>query len=223
MTWSGLHVIADAGASPDRSPLEIAEAALSGGARIIQVRMKDAPARALLDAALAVAGAVRRRPGARLVVNDRLDVALAAGADAVHLGQEDLPVHEARSAIRAAGGRLACGVSTHDLEEARRAEREGAAYVGFGPVFATRSKADPLAPRGLERLGEVCRAVSIPVIAIGGIDLEGARAARAAGAAGVAVISAVAAAPGMADAARALAGVFPENPQGGGEEEERRR
>ena len=93
--------------------------------------------------------------------------------------------------------------------EARRAEQAGAAYVGFGPIFATGSKADPLPPRGLEALAEVCRALSIPVVAIGGIDFEGARAARRAGAAGVAVISAVATAPDMAAAARSLAGIFP--------------
>ncbi|MDP3937275.1 MAG: thiamine phosphate synthase [Deltaproteobacteria bacterium] len=208
MTWSGVHVIADMGASPSRSPLDIANAALAGGVRIIQVRAKGAASRDLLEAAISVATAVRSCQDGRLVVNDRFDVALAAGADAVHLGQDDLPAADARKAIEASGARLTCGISTHDIGEARRAEQAGAAYVGFGPIFQTGSKANPLPPRGLEVLAEVCRTLSIPVIAIGGIDLEGARAARRAGAAGVAVISAVAAAPDMSAAARALVGIF---------------
>jgi thiamine-phosphate pyrophosphorylase len=208
MSWSGLHVIADSGASPTRTPLQIAEAGLAGGARIVQVRDKGASSGSLHQTALAIAAAVRRHPGARLVVNDRLDVALAAGADAVHLGQDDLAPADARRAITAAGARLCYGLSTHDLDEARRAEAEGAAYVGFGPLFATGSKTSSLPARGLDRLATICRALSIPVIAIGGIDLEGARRAREAGAAGVAVIAAIAGAPEMASAARALAEIF---------------
>jgi thiamine-phosphate pyrophosphorylase len=210
--WSGVHVIADGGASPDRPPRTIAEAALAGGARIVQVRMKGAASRQLYEAAREVGGELRKYRGARLVVNDRLDVALAVGADAVHLGQADLSPADARRALDAARRPMAWGVSTHDLAEARAAEAQGAAYIGFGPLFETRSKAASLPPRGLDRLAEVCRAVRIPVIAIGGIDPEGARAAAAAGAAGVAVIAAVAAAPNMRIAVRALTAFFPADP-----------
>ncbi len=209
--WTGLHVIADAGARSSRLSAEIAAAALAGGASIIQVRLKGGSARALYDAASNVAHVVRGYPAARLVVNDRLDVAKAVGADAVHLGQEDLSPGDAEAVIALSDCRLAYGLSTHGLAEARRAEEKGAAYIGFGPVFSTGSKADALSPRGLDRLAEVCQAVNIPVIAVGGIDLAGAKGAAAAGAAGVAVISAVADASDMAGATQSLAALFGAN------------
>lgn len=188
-SWAGLHVIVG-GASVEET-LAVAEAALQGGARIIQVRLNEAPSGLLHRAASAAARAVRRVPRARIVVNDRLDVALAVDADAVHLGQDDLAPEDARTAIAAAGRALFWGLSTHDLAQALAAERAGAAYIGFGPVFATGSKRDALPPRGIAQLEAVCRAVDVPVIAIGGITPGNAREALAAGAAGIAVISAV--------------------------------
>ena len=210
--WTGVHVIADGGARSGRTPQAIAEAALEGGARIIQVRMKGSTSRELYDAASKVAGMVQGVPGASFVVNDRLDVALAVGADAVHLGQADLAPGDARRALLASGSRLAYGLSTHDLDQARRAEADGAAYIGFGPIFETGSKGDRLSPRGIEKLAEVCRSVRIPVIAIGGITIEGAKSAAAAGAAGVAVISAVTSSENMICAVRALVAQFPARP-----------
>lgn len=209
--WTGLHVIADAEALPLRAAAEIAAAALAGGASIIQVRIKGGSTRALYDAASNVARVVRGHPAARLVVNDRMDVAIAVGAKAVHLGQDDLSPDDAGRVIALSDCRLAWGLSTHGLAEARRAEEKGAVYIGFGPVFSTGSKADALSPRGLDRLAEVCRAVNIPVIAIGGIDLAGAKNAVAAGAAGVAVISAIAEASDMTGATRSLAALFGAN------------
>ena len=209
--WTGLHVIADAGARPLGAPAEIAAAALAGGASIIQVRLKGGSARALYDAASSVAQVVRRHPAVRLVINDRLDIAIAVGAEAVHLGQEDLSPEDAGRIIALSNCPLAYGLSTHDLAGARRAEEEGAAYIGFGPVFSTGSKTDALPSRGLDRLAEVCQAVDIPVIAIGGIDLAGAKGAAAAGAAGVAVISVVADARDMTGATRSLAALFRAN------------
>jgi thiamine-phosphate pyrophosphorylase len=207
--WAGVHVIADPAAARGRSALAIAEAALRGGAQVIQVRMKGATSRALYEAAVSVARTVRRVPAARLVVNDRLDVALAVDADAVHLGQEDLAPADARAALLAAGRPLVYGISTHDLSEARAAEAQGAAYIGFGPLFATRTKVDALSPRGLDDLAEVCAAVKIPVIGIGGITIENAKAAAEAGASGLAVVSAVAGAPDMETAVRARVALFP--------------
>jgi thiamine-phosphate diphosphorylase len=209
LDWVGVHVIVDPAAAGGRSLLAIAEAALRGGAQVIQVRMKGATSRALYEAVVQVARTVRRVPKARLVVNDRLDVGLAVDADAVHLGQGDLAPADARAALRAAGRRLVYGISTHDLSEARAAEAEGAAYIGFGPLFATRTKTDALAPRGLGDLAEVCAAVSIPVIAIGGITIENAKSAADAGASGIAVISAVAGAADMETAVRSLAALVP--------------
>ena len=112
-----------------------------------------------------------RAAGVPFCVNDRLDVALAVGADVVHLGQDDLPLADARR-VRAAAGRpgLLIGFSTHNPAQARAAAAGGADYIGFGPVFGTRSKANPDPTVGLDALAEVCRAVAVPVVAIGGIS-----------------------------------------------------
>src|SRR5262249_25004520 len=126
-----------------------------------------------------------RASGARLLVNDRADVAAAAGADGVHLGQDDLPVAAARHLLGA--GRL-IGVSTHGVDEARAAEADGADYVGVGPIFATSSKADALAAGGLALVRAVRAAVACPIVGIGGITVAPAPAVRAAGADSVAMI-----------------------------------
>jgi thiamine-phosphate pyrophosphorylase len=125
-------------------------------------------------------------------VNDRLDVALAAGADVVHLGQDDLPLADALR-LRTELGRpdLVVGFSTHNPEQALAAAAGGADYIGFGPVFATRSKLNPDPVVGVEGLAAVCRSVSVPVVAIGGIGLHHAAEVAAAGASAVAVISAI--------------------------------
>jgi thiamine-phosphate pyrophosphorylase len=130
-----------------------------------------------------------RAANARVLVNDRLDVALAANAAGVHLGEKSLPLETAIE-WRRSSGRLdfLIGVSCHSLESARAAERGGADYIFFGPVFATPSKAAFGAPQGIERLREVCASVEIPVLAIGGVNWENARACIAAGAAGLAAI-----------------------------------
>jgi thiamine-phosphate pyrophosphorylase len=127
--------------------------------------------------------------GVRVFMNDRLDVALAAGAAGVHLGEKSLPL-EAVIEWRRSTGRsdFQVGVSCHSLESARAAELGGADYIFFGPVYATPSKAAYGAPQGIERLREVCRSVEIPVLAIGGINLENAGACLDAGAAGIAAI-----------------------------------
>ena len=122
-------------------------------------------------------------------MNDRLDVALAAGADGVHLGEASLPVEAVAEWRRSAGhGEFQIGVSCHSVESARAAERGGADYIIFGPVFATPSKASFGPPQGIARLREVCAAVRIPVLAIGGVTLENADSCIDAGAAGVAAI-----------------------------------
>lgn len=141
--------------------------------------------------------------GVPLCVNDRLDVALAAGADGVHLGQEDLPLRDALR-IRASQ-RLMIGVSTHTLAQAQAASREGADYIGFGPIFATQSKANPEPAVGLDRLREVCAAVSVPVVAIGGITLATVDAVAETGANAAAVIAAIDDACDPAAAARRVA------------------
>jgi len=162
----------------------VAEAALRGGARTVQLREKDAGARELFEWSARLREAIRSY-GALLIVNDRLDVALAAGADGVHLGWRSLPVEEARKIV---GPERVIGVSVHSVEEAAQAGKDGADYVMFGPVFDTPSKRGLVAPQGLERLAECVRAAGTPVVAVGGILPENAPDVRRAGAAGMAVI-----------------------------------
>jgi thiamine-phosphate pyrophosphorylase len=170
-------------------------ALLSAGVDWVQIREKDLSAKelaALTRSALlhAATHSERGRDATRILVNDRLDVALAERAGGVHLGELGLPVTEAKRLIErhASLTDFLVGVSCHSLEAAKSAAAAGAAYLFFGPVFTTPSKAGFGAPQGLERLGEVCDAVSIPVIAIGGITLENAAACFAAGARGFAAI-----------------------------------
>jgi thiamine-phosphate pyrophosphorylase len=181
-----------------RGPIELAAALLAGGARVLQLRLKSSSGREMLEVARAV-HPLARRAGALLIVNDRADVARAAEADGVHLGQDDLPVAAARALL---GPLAIVGVSTHGPDEARRAAAAGADYLGVGPIFTTTSKAHALAPRGLELLRAVRSAVELPLVAIGGITAETAPDVRAAGADAVAMIAALVRAPDVAAAVR---------------------
>ena len=173
----------------------------AGGARVLQVRIKPGSAADILRIAR-MARRVCDAAGARLVVNDRIDIALAAGADGVHLGQTDMPISDAR---RIAGS-LVIGVSTHDVEQVARAVAAGADYLGFGPIFATTTKANPDPVQGLAGLrAAVAVAGATPIVAIGGITPEHAAALFAAGASAVCAISAVNNAPDVGIAARAMA------------------
>ena len=180
------------------------DAALRGGAPAVQIRAKDAAAGELYALAMRVGPAVRAA-GALLLVNDRLDVALACGADGVHLGPDDLPVADAR---RTAPAGFLIGYSTDAPDTARRAVNEGADYIGCGTVYATPSKPDAGAPIGLERLRQVVEAVDVPVLGIGGVAPEHATEVAATGAAGCAVIGSVMAAQDPEAAVRALLASF---------------
>lgn len=160
--------------------------AAAAGADWVQIREKDLGAKELLTLAKkAVAYST-----AKVIVNERLDVALAAGAAGVHLGRESSPVAEVFRWCRAgnASAEFLIGASCHSLEDAREAEAEGVSYVFFGPVFETPSKRPFGPPQGIARLTEVCRQVQIPVIAIGGVDQKNATECIRAGAAGIAAI-----------------------------------
>lgn len=206
----GFYAILD---RPDEQLAEALVAATGAGASVLQLRLKGAVP-ASTGALLAAARRVRalcHRHGALFIVNDRLDVALAAGADGVHLGQSDLPLSDARRVIAAALGPRASGflvgISTHDLEQVRAAVAGGASYLGYGPVFATRTKRDPDPVQGLERLAAAVRAAApVPVVAIGGIDPERAAAVAATGAHAACSIGAVNGSADPAAAGRALAG-----------------
>jgi len=195
-----LYVITDSALPPGRSHIEIARAALAGGADTVQLRDKGAAAQNLCAAAAEIQP-LARKFGAVFIVNDRVDVALVAGADGAHVGPDDLPARDAR---RILARPALLGVSCSTPEEARRAAKDGADYVGVGPIFPTPTKPDAGEAIGLERLAAVVAAAGIPVVAIGGIDHENVAAVIGAGAAGAAVIAAVVAAPDMAAAARAL-------------------
>ena len=198
---AGLHVLADDDPRWPRGPVAQARAACAGGAAVVQLRAKHATDRQVLVWGREIR-ALASGAGALFFLNDRFDLALLADADGVHLGQEDLPPVRLPAAVRE---RLLIGRSTHTLEQAVRAAGEPVDYVAFGPLYGTASKASGYAARGLECLAEVvARVAPRPVVAIGGIDPDGARRARLRGARGVAVISAVAGAADPEAATRAL-------------------
>ncbi len=175
----------------DRDDESLARTLLASGARVLQLRIKrDVPLGA--GALVRIAHVARRlcdEVGAALIVNDRIDVALAARADGVHLGQTDLPLREAR---RVVGTRLWIGVSTHNLAQVTLARAGGADYLGFGPVFVTRTKRNPDPVQGLTGLrAAVAVAEGLPVVAIGGITPDQAPGIYATGAAAICAIGAV--------------------------------
>jgi thiamine-phosphate pyrophosphorylase len=195
-----LYVITDETIAGGRSHAEIAQLAVLGGAGIIQLRDKGRSCAELAAVGREIA-AITRKAGAVFIVNDRLDVAMTCGADGVHLGQGDLRVDTAR---QLAPPGFIIGVSVSTAEEAEEAEREGADYVALSPTFSTASKDNAGPGYGLDRLREIRHAVSIPVIAIGGINRQNAGDVIAAGADGIAVISAVVGNPDITAAAREL-------------------
>jgi thiamine-phosphate pyrophosphorylase len=197
--WS-VYIITDRHAVGDRSLLTVVRAAIAGGATAVQLREKDATTRAMLELARAL-HEITQEAGVPLIVNDRIDVALAIGAEGVHVGQDDMPAPLARQLI---GPERILGVSAETVELARQAEQEGADYLGVGAVYATPSKADAGAPIGITGLQEIVQATTLPVVAIGGITLDNAPTVHQTGAAGVSVISAVMSAPDPAAAARQL-------------------
>ena len=190
-TFPRLYAIIDPAQAGGRSPVEVAATLIAAGVRIIQLRDKHASSRELYQAARTVAASVQSA-GGTFILNDRADIALAAEADGVHVGQEDLPVDSARAVLGA--GKI-IGYSTHVLEQVRKADRTSADYIAFGPIFATASKANPDAVVGLEGLREARKTTRKPLVAIGGITLESAPSVIAAGADSVAVIRALVGAP----------------------------
>ena len=202
---AGLFVLADDNPRWRHDPLVQARAACAGGAAVVQLRAKHATDRQVLAWAREIR-ALTRDSGVGFFVNDRFDLALLAGADGVHLGQDDLAPECLPTEARA---RLQVGRSTHDEAQLARAANEPIDYVAYGPVFGTVSKNSPYAARGLEALGKAAaQAAPRPLVAIGGIGEAEAAAVASAGAAGFAVISAVAGAPDPLEATRRLVEAF---------------
>jgi len=185
-------------------PLELARVLLDAGARVMQLRLKSATGRDLLAAARAIAALCRER-GAMLIVDDRADIAMLAGAAGVHLGQEDLPLEAAR---RLVGSGMLIGISTHSVEQARAAERGGADYIGFGPLYAGGLR-NNAAGKGPAMLREARAAVKIPIVAIGGITEATMPEALAAGADACAIITDVVRAGDVAAKVKTLLALHP--------------
>jgi len=195
-----LYVVTDRQQTGGRPLGEVVAAAMDGGTRAFQLREKDLTPRELYPLALELRG-LTRAYGARLLINDRIDIALAVQADGVHLTTASVPAGVAR---RVLGPERLIGVSTHNLVEARRAAEEGADFLVFGPTFFTPSKAVYGAPVGLEALRAVRAVVACPILAIGGIKRTNLDLVMEAGADGIALISAVIAAQDPAAAAREI-------------------
>ncbi len=195
----GLYVITDATLRPGRTHLDVVRAAIAGGARMVQIRDKQAPARELcriVEQALELA----RPAGVPVIVNDRVDVAAAVGADGAHVGQEDIPPQAAREIL---GEEAILGVSVHDEREAAEAEAARADYFGVGAMFATTTK-DGAVVRGLGQIARIRACSNTPIVAIGGINAGNIGQVARAGADAAAVVSAVVCAEDMVAAVREL-------------------
>ncbi|NTX33095.1 MULTISPECIES: thiamine phosphate synthase [unclassified Myxococcus] len=207
----GLYLLCDDTVRVDMPLVLKAERMLAGGARVVQLRMKRTPVREALSVAREVVR-LCRRAGAVCLLNDRVDLALLADADGVHVGDEDLPAEAARALL--GPGRLV-GVTVRDAEGARAAREAGADYVGVGPVFGTTTKQVPAPVLGLEGLARVVTDSPLPVVGIGGVGLENVGRVAASGAHGAAVVSDVLLAQDIAERVRLLTAAFERGRVGG--------
>jgi len=197
-----LHLVTDRSLSRGRSLVEVVREAVSGGVTCVQLREKDCSTREFLQEALALKELLQSLM-VPLIINDRVDIALAVGADGVHLGQSDMPISHAR---RLLGPNCLIGISAESVDHAVEAEQQGADYIGISPVFSTPTKADTAPALGLEGIRQIRELVRIPLVGIGGINLTNARQVLASGADGVAVVSAIMAAASPRLAAEVIKG-----------------
>lgn len=195
-----LYLITDRHQTVGRDLCDVVEEALLGGVRAVQLREKDLSSRELYELASALRQLTTRH-GARFFINDRVDIALAAGADGVHLGGESMPVRKVRELL---GESKLIGVSCHSAESAITAQKGGADFITFGPVFYTPSKARYGEPVGLEMLEHVAGLIRIPIFALGGVSLANIAEVMTCGASGIALISAIIAAETPRKAAQTL-------------------
>ncbi len=204
----GIYLVTDRGLCLGRSLEEVILAAVAGGASFVQLREKDLSTRAFVEEAIAIKKilAPRRVP---LIINDRVDVALASGADGIHIGQEDMPYPIAR---RLLGARAIIGLSVETWEDVVASQELDVDYIGVSPVFATPTKTDTKAPWGLDGLRRIKAFSRHPMVAIGGINAACARDVLKAGAEGLAVVSAICSAVNPADATAALKRMVDETP-----------
>lgn len=199
-----LYLITDRKACEPRDLMDLIEEAAQAGVDLIQIREKDLPARAVCQWVERAVEVVKPY-GTRILVNDRFDIALACGAQGVHLTTQSLPPEVVR---RHVGTRLIIGVSTHSLEEVKRAEQEDADFVVCGPVFDTPSKRAYGPPLGLETFADIVKQARIPVLGIGGIDLTNSLQVLACGASGIAAIRLFIEFPSIKDLVRQIKGQY---------------
>lgn len=194
-----IYPVTDQGLSLGRTDLEVLEGMIAGGARVVQLREKHLSKKDLY----LLAQAFRERTakaGMLLIINDHLDIALACGADGVHLGQDDLPF----SAARKLAPELIIGVSTHDLDEALMAQEQGADYVNIGPIFATSTKKVPMSPLGPGMIQKIAPHLKVPFTVMGGINRANIQEVLQAGARKIAVVTAVTRAEDIGQAVQEL-------------------
>ena len=197
-----LYLVTDRQLALGRDITNIVASAVRGGVTCVQLREKRCSTREFVEQARAVQAMLDQlETKIPLIINDRLDVALAVGADGVHLGQTDMCLSDAR---RIAGANMIIGISAESVDDALLAQRQGADYVGISPVFSTPTKTDTAAPLGLEGIRNIRSAVSLPLVGIGGIQKDNAASVLQAGTDGVAVVSAIVSAACPRNAAAAL-------------------
>lgn len=182
-----LYLVTDRNIIGQRNFYQTVEEALSGGVTLVQLREKETSGRDFYQTALALKE-LTARYNVPLLINDRLDIALAVDADGVHIGQQDLPLPVARQLL---GPQKIIGYSVSTVAEAQYGEKHGADYLGAGPFYATTTKAVSIQPLGVEGLRAIKQAVSVPVVGIGGINPENVREVKKSGADGIAVVSAI--------------------------------
>lgn len=195
-----VYLVTDKTLARGRTTYEIVEAAVRGGVSCVQLREKTCSTREFVEEALAVRDLLARHK-IPLIINDRVDVALAIKADGVHLGQKDLSCRMARELLP---DKMIIGISAESLNDAIAAEKDGADYIGVSPIYATPTKTDTEQPLGLEGLREIKAAVYTPLVGIGGLNAENAEKVIRNGADGVAVVSAIVSADDPASATRRL-------------------
>lgn len=192
-----LYLVTDRDLSCGRSTEEVVEAAVAGGVSCVQLREKHCSTREFITQARALKPFLKLKK-IPLIINDRLDVALAVEADGLHLGQQDMTISDAR---KISGKSLIIGISAESVDDAIRAEKEGADYIGISPVFATPTKTDTAPPLGLEGVKTIRKMIAIPIVGIGGINRQNALSVITAGADGIAIVSAIVGAEDPKDAA----------------------
>ena len=195
-----IYLLTDPNLSSGRTHEEVVRESIAGGAKIIQLRDKIATTRKLIEIGEKLRE-ITLKAGVIFIVNDRVDIALSVDADGVHLGEDDMPIAYARKIL---GEGKIIGISVDNVEKAKIAEAEGADYIALGPIFSTKKKINAGEPVGVEEIKKVKSIVRLPVIAIGGINLQNIQLVAMAGADSVAVISAVVGAPDIRRAMKEL-------------------